>query len=79
MAKKIYFIVMDTTKDREDPSQMNFYETRALNDISGNLVLVAKMHKTHIEKMRLFVAPDKKTWERMRDEFVSRVDYGDII
>jgi len=82
MAKTIYFIVMDTTKDREDPYQMRFYEEKALNDISGYLRGVAKTHKTDISSLRLFIAPDRETWKRMWNEFSARVDYsryGDIV
>ena len=75
MAKQIYFIVMDKTKKREDPKQMYFLNTGALNDIAGYLVGIARKEQTPVEDMRLFVAPDKKTWDRMYHDYLNRVNF----
>ena len=58
--KKIYFVILDTTKKREDEKQMNFFITNPFYDISGQLQAIAKENETPIDKMRLYIAPDKK-------------------
>ena len=74
--KTIYFIIADTTKKREDPLQMYFYTRNALNDLCGLLTSVAEDHGTPVSKMRLYIAPDKKTWDRMYNEFCARADWS---
>lgn len=71
--KKIYSIVMDTTKDREDPLQMLFFVKNSLEDLSGLLTETAEQNGTPVSEMRLFVAPDKKTWDRMFNDFRERI------
>lgn len=72
--KKVYFIVMDTTKDREDPLQMFFFVKNSLEDVSGLLTETAEQNGTPVSEMRLFVAPDKKTWDRMFNDFLDRAE-----
>ncbi len=72
--KKVYFIVMDTTKDRKDPLQMFFFAKNYLDDLSGLFKLVAEQNGTPVSEMRLFVAPDKKTWDRMFEDFLDRTE-----
>ena len=71
--KKIYIVILDTTKEREDEKQMNFFIANPLNDISGQLQAIAKENNTPIDKMRLLIAPDKQTWKKMEDEYLKRV------
>lgn len=63
--KRIYYIIADTTLVNSDPQKMNFYETNPLNDISGMLRMISNRNKTPIDKLRLYICPDKKTWEQM--------------
>lgn len=71
---RIYFIILDTTRERNDSKQMFFWFTNALNDISGSLMEAARENGTPVEKMRLYVAPTKKVWEKMRLDFLNRCD-----
>lgn len=74
--KTIYFIVTDTTKQREDPAQMYFFSGSALNDLCGTMTAVAEKNGTPVSEMRLFVAPDRNTWSRMYNEFTARADWS---
>ena len=65
----VYFIVADTTKPASDKNRMDFLVRPALNDLSGILQDIAERNKTPIDKMRLYVCPDKKTWNKMQDDF----------
>jgi hypothetical protein len=68
----IYFIIADTTKRNTDKNQMDFLVRPALNDLSGILQDIADRNKTPIDKMRLYICPDKKTWMKMQDDFRER-------
>lgn len=67
---------MDTTRDRRDPEQMYFLKMRHLNDVAGLVLNMASRHNVSPESIRLFVAPDKKTWTKMSLDFASRVDWS---
>jgi len=69
----VYFIVMDTSKYRDDEKQMRFFSCPYLNDLVGYLEQVSKTEGVPLSVLRLFVAPTKKVWERMRSEFWERV------
>ena len=75
---RIYFIVADTTKNRNDIEQMNFFCSYALNDLSGFLTNVAKHNNTKIEDLRLYIAPNKKTWDSMREDSNKNIISGHL-
>ena len=72
----VYFMVMDTTKDREDPAQMCFFQMPYNNDLAGAVRLIAEQNGTEISEMRLFVYPTKKEWADLRAAFVKRADWS---
>lgn len=63
---KVYFIVMDRTKARDDEEQMMFHCENALNDISGYLARYMEQRALDINDFRLYIAPSKKVWEEMK-------------
>ena len=67
---------MDTTRDRRDPEQMWFHKTSYLNDVAWLVENMAFRHKVSHDAIRLYVAPDKKTWTKMSLEFQARVDWS---
>lgn len=71
--KRIYYIISDTTRKSSDPLQMYFDSINPLNDIAGALTEIAKRNKTEVKDLRLYVCPDKKTFERMQAEFWKRI------
>lgn len=71
-----YFVVMDTTKDREDPAQMWFTDANCNHDLTGFVRSIAERNGTAFEKMRLFIYPTKKEWEGARAAFIKRADWS---
>jgi len=71
-----YFILMDTTKERDDIRQMEFFKAPVLNDLNGYVQHLAARNKVPTDAIRLFVCPDKKTWDKMSRDFQSRVDWN---
>lgn len=72
----VYFLVMDVTKDREDPKQMWFSKTYHYQDLTGYVLSIAKRNGTEPEKIKLFIYPTKKAWEASMREFVKRADWS---
>lgn len=72
----VYFLVMDVTKDREDPRQMLFSQSPYYQDLSGLVFSIAKRNGTEPEKIKLFIYPTKKAWEASMREFVKRADWS---
>lgn len=70
---RVYFIIMDRTKARNDEEQMMFYHTNALNDMAGYLTRIADEREMDIHELRLYVAPSKKVWDDMMWHFARRV------
>jgi len=70
---RVYFIIMDRTKARDDENQMMFHCANALDDISGYLARYMKQRALAIEDFRLYVAPSKKVWGDMMWHFAQRV------
>lgn len=70
---RVYFIIMDTGKARNDEEQMMFYHTNALNDMAGYLTRIADEREMDIHDLRLYVAPSKKVWDDMMWHFARRV------
>ena len=73
-----YFVVMDTTRDREDPAQMWFTSSNCNHDLAGFVRAIAERNRTEFEKMRLFIYPSKKDWEAARTAFVKRADWSRV-
>ena len=68
-----YITILDTTKARTDEKQMQFFIVGALTDIGGLLTGAAEENKTPLNKMRLFINPNRKTWDNSRQEYLKRV------
>ena len=71
-----YFVVMDLTKDREDPAQMWFTYANCNEDLTRFVRQIAERNGTAFEKMRLHMYETKKAWEGARDAFVKRADWS---
>ena len=71
--KRIYYIISDTTRKASDPLQMYFDSINPLNDIAGALTEIARRNKTEVKDLRLYVCPNKKTFERVQAEFWKRI------
>lgn len=74
--KNCYLILLDTTKERTDINQMMFVTANPLTDVAGYVKCFAIQNNSPQAAIRLFISPDKKTWLRMRDDFLHRVSYG---
>lgn len=70
--KRIYYIISDTTLISTDPQQMYFDSTNPLNDIAGALIAIARRNKSKVEDLRLYICPDKKTFDRMKADYLER-------
>lgn len=75
--KRIYYIISDTTRNASDPLQMYYDSINPLNDITGALTEIARRNKTEIKDLRLYVCPDKKTYERMQADYIKRITKPD--
>ena len=73
-----YIILLDTTKDRTDSAQMGFFKVPYLNDVAGFILHFAARNGSPEDAIRLYVAPDKKTWDKMSIDFSNRVVYPKI-
>lgn len=71
----VYLVVMDTTKDREDPQQMMFYVANYNYDLTHFVNVVAARNKSEVGKVKLFLYPTKRDWETARAAFVKRADW----
>lgn len=71
--KRIYYIISDTTRKPSDPLQMTFSITYPMNDIAGMLRHVSEHNKTPIDKLRLYICPDKKTYDRILNDHLARI------
>lgn len=63
--KYIYFMIADTTKNREEYAFQSFFKVYSGNDLAGYLQSVSETNNTPIDKLRLYVYGTKKVWERM--------------
>lgn len=75
----IFIVLMDTTKDRTDCRQMRFFKVPALSDISGYIKCLAVDNGSPLSAIRLFVAPNKKTWTAMSLDYTKRVDWSKAV
>ena len=66
-------MISDTTRKPSDKLQMTFSITYPLHDISGMLRHVSEHNKTPIDKLRLYVCPDKKAYDRMMKDYLERI------
>lgn len=71
----VYFMVMDTSRDREDPNQMWFAHCSYNNDLSGQVRAMARRNNSDVSDIRLFVYPTKKEWQALKNAFVKRADW----
>lgn len=72
----IYFVIIDTTKDREDPAMMQFNYSSYGNDLTSYIRMMADRNKTDYSAMRLFLYQTKTEWERARAHFVKQADWS---
>lgn len=71
--KRIYYIISDTTRKASDPLQMYFDSINTLDDIARALIVIARRNRCKVEDLRLYVCPNKKTFERIQAEFIKRI------
>lgn len=73
MAKKIYFVVIDTTKQADSIDYAWYDSTDYLCDMAGYVVDYAKKNGTDPKDIRLHIYEKMKDWEKHRSEYASRI------
>lgn len=73
MAKKIYFVVIDTTK-HPDSMEYAWYDSASyMNDMAGYVVDFAKKNGTDPKDVRLYIYEKTKDWEKQKMEYSGRI------
>lgn len=73
MAKKIYFVVIDTTK-HPDSMEYAWYDSASyMNDMAGYVVDFAKKNGTDPKDVRLYIYEKMKDWEKQKMEYSGRI------
>ena len=62
----VYFVIQDLTLSTGHPQQITFFAAPVMRDISGFPEQIAKRNKTPLARLRLYICPNKKTWEDLR-------------
>lgn len=66
--KTIYYFIVDVTRYCNDPEQTNFFTAKPMEDISKKMIEISKRNNTPIENIKLYICPDKETFEREQKE-----------
>ena len=73
MASKIYFVVIDTTKQPDSREYAWYNSASYMNDMAGYVVDFAKKNGTDPKDVRLYIYEKMKDWEKHWNEYVCRI------
>ena len=73
MARKIYFVVIDTTKHPDSMEYAWYNSASYMNDMAGYVVDFAKKNGTDPKDVRLYIYEKMRDWKKHWSEYACRI------